>query len=213
MEGQSKVAVLGAALGIGMLAAVAAAASPSTQAESQEKRRLFEFHSHCGLNLHHFLYWKAHPHSRESGEVADWPAALDAEERRIIDEAIDYYRQAFADQDLLFGQSLSTIKGQLIRHDGGASFTGLGLARQHAAVLERVQPIYRWHLWPAHQAANRRWIEHASAQVRRWGETLVERLEGVYGDDFPPTPIRLDAVIEGHWAGAYTSTGPVHVVV
>ncbi|MEM7352064.1 MAG: hypothetical protein AAF657_14790 [Acidobacteriota bacterium] len=190
-----------------------AAADSAASDRGAEKRRYFEFHSHCGLNLHHFLYWKAHPHSRKSGPVAQWPAALTEEERQVVEEAIDYYRQAFEGEDLLFGEALHAIKRQLIRHDGGASFDGLGLEPRHAAVLAKVQPVYRWHLWPAHQASNRRWIEHTAREVSRWGDAIAGRLEALYGDPFPPTPIRLDVVVEGHWAGAYTSIEPVHIVV
>ena len=211
MEGRGKLAL--AALCSGMLAAVAAAEPSTQQREAGENRRLFEFHSQCALNLHHFLYWKAHPHSRAGGRVADWPPTLDPAERRAVEDAVDYYREAFKEQDLLFSDRLSRIKARLVRHDGGASFAGLGLERRHAAVLEQAQTVYRWHLWPAHQAANRRWIEQAAGEVKRWGEPIVERLEAIYGDPFPRTPIRLDVVVEGHWAGAYTTVEPVHIVV
>ncbi len=191
----------------------AAEGSPVESAPAEAQPPVFEFHNPIALNLHHFLYWKALPHSRESGEVADWPESLSTEQRKAVDAAVAYYRDTFEGQDLLRGRSLYRIKTQLAGHDGSDSLAGLALYGDHVAVLEPLLPIYRRHLWPAHEAANRRWIEHASALVERWGAEVVKRLAAAYQDPFPPTPVRVDVVVEGHWAGAYTTVDPVHVVI
>ena len=190
-----------------------AAAQAAAEQPSQASERLFAFHNPIGLNLHHFLYWRAHPHSRQTGEVADWPADLSEAERGAVDRAVAYYEQAFEKQDLLFSDRLYEIKIELAKHDGSDAFAGLELDPEHAAVLEALVSVYRRRLWPSHQAANQRWIEAMEREVERHGEALKGRLAAAYQDDFPATPIRVDVVAEGHWAGAYTTVRPVHVVI
>jgi len=205
--------VLVAGLFFSLLATGVIAEPSVTEAGLEKPRQIFEFHTTASMNLHHFLYWKAFPHSRETGMVADWPESLSETDRQVITEAVAYYTKTFKDQDLLFGEALSKIKRQLTEHDGGASFAGLGLESEHAKVLERALLIYRWNLWPAHRVANQQWISETSHAVRKSGSQMVERLEAIYGDEFPPTPIRVDVVVEGHWAGAFTTINPMHVVV
>lgn len=192
----------------------AAAGSPSV-AEPLPRPSIFHFHDPVGMNLHHFLYWTALPHRRETGgqPFLEWPESLGAAERTTVDRAVAVYRQRFHDQDLLFGQELYRIKIELARHDGGDTFDELDIPPDVAATLEATLPIYRRHLWPAHHAANRAWIEDAAAGVARHGERIVELLEQALEDPFPPTPIRVDVVVEGHWAGAYTTDDPMHVVI
>ena len=213
MKRRTGLVALVAGLFFSLLVTAVSAESPVTEASSETPRQIFEFHTTASLNLHHFLYWKAHPHSRETGEVADWPESLSESDRQVIAKAVDYYKKTFKDQDLLFSEALSRIKSQLAEHDGGASFAGLGLEAEHAEVLERALLIYRWNLWPAHRVANQQWIRETSNAVRQSGRKVIESLEAIYDDEFPPTPIRVDVVIEGHWAGAFTTIDPMHIVV
>lgn len=187
----------------------------STSTGNETKTPIFAFHDPIAINLHHFLYWNALPHQRETGDPAllVWPETLGAEERATVELAIAYYREAFEGQSLLFGDDLYRIRQELIEHDGSDSLAGLGLDAALVAVLEPVLPIFRRHLWPAHHAVNRRWIADVEARVARLGPDLIARLTGALGDPFPRPPVRVDVIVEGHWAGAYTTIRPTQVTV
>ena len=176
-----------------------------------------EFHSSFWLNLHHTLYAAAWAQRPEAGTLraraGALPAPLDAplsdDERRAWSAAVDFYDRELANRDLLFDQRLARMKPALARGDIAAVEVGDEVRK----VLQRVEPIYRTHYWPAHDRTNRAWIETTVASIRDVSSDVIAKLERFYGVSWLDSPIRLDVVWIANRQGAYTTTEPVHAVV
>src|SRR5438445_9520189 len=80
-------------------------------------------------------------------------------------------------------------------------------------VLEAAAVVYRAHLWPEHDRANRRWILRVAPLVREQGVGLSERLADIYQTRWPREKIRVDVSAYGNWAGAYTTVDPLRVTI
>src|SRR5437773_9731964 len=80
-------------------------------------------------------------------------------------------------------------------------------------VLESAASIYRAHLWPQHDLANRRWILRVAPLVREQGVGLSERLADIYQTRWPREKIRVDVTGYANWTGAYTTADPLRVTI
>jgi hypothetical protein len=195
---------------------------------------VFELHSGFWINLHHTLYHDARqrtsPSSRDAdAEKASMPAnkaapaakpSLTAAEQKAWDEAVTYYAANYANKDLLFTTELIQLKDQLGDFEDCDELSGrtrkfcdAGLPHKLTQVLEAAAPVYRAHLWPEHDQANRRWILGVAPLVREQGVGLSERLADIYQVRWPHEKIRVDVVAYANWAGAYTTVDPLRVTI
>jgi hypothetical protein len=172
-----------------------------------------EFHSAFWPNLHHALYgaaWARRPTTGARRLMPDIPvpipSTLSVEERAIWDGAVEYYDHNLADRDLLNGMGMAQIKIAL----GAENLAATAIAADHRAVLERVAPIYRQHIWPAHDRANRDWIAATVERLRTIENDIVTAQERLYGRPWFSAPVRVDIVAIGR---AYTSLFPTHATV
>lgn len=190
-----------------------AGGSPSLSEPTGES--LFDFRIDFGMNLHHFLFWTADPHGRTPSEGVPlaWPDDLEPAEQAAVDGAVGYYRETFGGKDLLFTQDLMAIKFALIEHGGSDEFAALELEAEHVRHLEAVAPVYRRHCWDAHRRASEAFRDGLLLRLSRDGQRMRTLMVERFQDPFPATPIRVDLVAEGHWAGAYTTIEPTHAVV
>ncbi|HET8924193.1 MAG TPA: hypothetical protein VFN26_14485 [Candidatus Acidoferrum sp.] len=194
---------------------------------------VFELHSGFWINLHHTLYHEARlrsvsgakDQSAKNSELAlkmapDVKSALAAPEQQAWDSAIAFYVSNFAEKDLLFTTELIQLKDQLSDFEDCDELSGkrrrfcdAGLPPKLTQVLEAAAPIYRAHLWPEHDRANRRWIQRVSPLVIEQGVGLSERLADIYQTRWPRGKIRVEISAYANWAGAYTTLDPLRVTI
>jgi hypothetical protein len=187
---------------------------------------VFEFHSGFWLNLHHTLYQEARKqrNAPAPGDAsAKAPALLNnltENEQRVWDEAVAYYTANFAGKDLLFSSDLIQLKEQLGDFEDCADLSGArqkfcnaGLDARLTKILEGAAPVYRAHLWPAHDKANRRWVFGVAPLVRSQSVALSQRLADIYQTHWPRYKIRVEISAYANWAGAYTTVDPLRVTI
>ena len=221
-----------------VLLALALLASLRAQASSQSASTygplpVFELHSGFWINLHHTLYHQARLRrdaastdktSNSSGPAlktsAEAKPVYSAAEQKAWDDAVSYYAANLADKDLLFSSELVQLKNQLSDFEDCDELTGrtkrfcdAGLPPKLAQALEAASPVYRAHLWPDHDRANRRWILRVSPLVIEQGVGLSERLADIYETHWPRQKIRVDVAAYANWAGAYTTLDPLRVTI
>ncbi len=92
-------------------------------------------------------------------------------------------------------------------------FCDAGLPAKLTQVLEAAAPVYRAHLWPEHDRANRRWIMRVAPLVREQGVGLSERLADIYQTRWLREKIRVDLTGYANWTGAYTTADPLRVTI
>src|SRR2546426_4837380 len=194
---------------------------------------VFELHSGFWINLHHTLYHDAKLRTTaaspdKSGKtygptLNTAPGAkpsLSPAEQRIWDDAVAYYAANYAAKDLLFSTELVQLKDQLGDFEDCDELSGrkrkfcdAGLPAKLTQVLEAAAPVYRAHLWPDHDRANRRWIMRVAPLVREQGVGLSERLADIYQTRWPPEKIRVDLSRYPNRTGAYTTPDPFRVTI
>jgi len=202
----------------GVLAQANSAVAPSSNAQ----RPLFEFHSGFWINLHHFLYEEAAAqdesprparHEPLSGEDRSIGADLSPDEQQIWSSAIADYKGHFLHRDLLTNDAMRLIKNRLEDSENASKLVRLRADPGLATVLNRAAPVYRAHWWPAHDRANRAWINALSPLIDQHGKELSEKLSAAFGAPWPDRPVRVDVVAYANWAGAYTSLLPSRITI
>ncbi|MEW6733060.1 MAG: hypothetical protein AB1489_17165 [Acidobacteriota bacterium] len=180
----------------------------------------FDFHVGFWLNLHHFLYQQAFNRAQIEGErstsketVPTQTIKLTPAEQQAWTAAVNYYQQTFTKRELLFDDELVMTKNRLAELESAIDLKCSGLRTELINVLEQAAPIYRKHWWPAHEHANRAWIDNLSPLLQRFGTTLVEQLSIAYREKWPAQPMRVDVVAYAHRLGAYTTLSPTHIMI
>jgi hypothetical protein len=194
---------------------------------------VFELHSGFWINLHHTLYYEARQRVAASASGKNGKASVQAQktapeakpaltpaEQKIWEDAVAYYAANYADKDLLFATELVQLKDQLADFEDCDELSGrkrkfcdAGLPPKLTQVLEAAAGVYRAHLWPDHDRANRRWIMRVAPLVRELGVGLSERLADIYQTRWPREKIRVDVAAYANWAGAYTTVDPLRVTI
>jgi hypothetical protein len=195
---------------------------------------VFELHSGFWINLHHTLYYEARQRTAAASQApaggkSPGPAPKTAPEakptlvpaeQKAWDEAIAYYAANYADKDLRFASELVQLKDQLGDFEDCDELSGrkrkfcdAGLPAKLTQVLEAAAPVYRAHLWPEHDRANRRWILRVAPLVREQGVGLSERLAEIYQTRWPREKIRVEVTSHANLAGAYTTVDPLRVTI
>jgi hypothetical protein len=194
---------------------------------------VFELHSGFWINLHHTLYHEARQRtaaaasdksSKTTGPALhtepDAKPTLTLAEQHEWDDAVAYYVANYAAKDLLFSTELIQLKDQLGDFEDCDELSGrkrkfcdAGLPAKLTQVLEAAAPVYRAHLWPEHDRANRRWIMRVAPLVREQGVGLSERLADIYQTRWPREKIRVDVTGYANWTAAYTTADPLRVTI
>ena len=185
-----------------LLAAVACASAAAPPAPA---RPPFAFQSNFWVNLHHFV--------RAVGRGMPAPAQLSAAERSTWDEGVAFYRDRYSERDLLFDDGMVQIKEALRVVGGTESLGSAPLDPELKSTLERLAPVYRAHWWPAHDAANRAWIDAVQPLLARHGAALSRRVAASYGESWPSTPVPVDLSVQAGRVGAYTTARPTHATI
>ncbi len=195
---------------------------------------VFEFHSGFWINLHHMLYYEAKLRetpstSPQKGDSAlpsklktmkDSATPLTQTERAAWDSSVAYYTANFANKDLLFNNDLVLLKNQLADFEDCDELSGArkktcdaGLPPQLTKALDDAAPVYRAHLWPDQDRANRRWVARIAPLVEEQGVGISQRLADIYQTKWPKEKIRVDVSAYANPTGAYTTIDPLRVTI
>jgi hypothetical protein len=215
------------------LVPVRAAATPQSTS-TYGPLPVFELHSGFWINLHHTLYHEAKqraaaaapPDKNDKSSRPAMKTAAEAKpnltpaEQKSWDDAVTYYLTNYAEKDPLFTTELIQLKNQLGDFEDCDEISGrnkrfcdAGLSPKMTLLLEAAATVYRAHLWPDHDRANRRWIQRVAPLVIEQGVGLSERLADIYQTHWPRQKIRVDVSAYANWAGAYTTTDPLRVTI
>src|SRR5215216_628705 len=185
---------------------------------------IFVFHTdEFWLNLHHFLYVlgraqnKTADASREAviGAPADQDkglAALTTADRNVWNEAVSAYAATLSKKDLVFDDPLPAITKALSQAGEARSLAGAGVDPETAAILQRVEPIYRKAWWPAHRSANRGWRSSIQPYVDKYGPTVLSFITHAYQFTWPEAGYAVHISAYSNWAGAYSTQGDLLVL-
>ena len=214
-------APLATKLGLALFVLILIPGASSAQSDfSRAPLPVFEFHSGFWLNLHHTLYYQARQQRTAGTAPVLATSSLSPAEQKAWDAAVSFYAQTYAGKDLLVALDLVLIKNQLGDFETCDDIAGLkkktcdaGLPRKLTEVLAGAAAVYRAHLWPEHDRANRRWISSVAPLVRRSGVDLSHRLAEIYQTDWPQDRIRVDVSVYSNSAGAYTTLDPLRLTV
>jgi hypothetical protein len=182
---------------------------------------LFEFHSGFWINLHHFLYLAAVTQRSANGRRTPTMSEADiailtslpTEEQQRWSKAVAYYGAAMVQHDLLFDRNMEAIKNALEDAESSPDLVGVRISDELRGVLLSVAPLYREHLWPRHDAQNRKWISAVMPLVNEYGTGLRDALVKIYEEPWPGQPVRVDVAVYGGEFGAYTTIEPTRVSI
>lgn len=152
--------------------------------------------------------------------MRDSSPPLTRAEQSAWDNAVAYYAANYADRDLLFNHDLVVLKNLLEDLEDCDDLAGThkkicdaGLPPALTQVLDSAAPVYRAHLWPEQDRANRRWIARVAPLVEEQGVGISERLAFIYEAKWPTGKTRVDVSAFANWAGAYTTLDPLRVTI
>ncbi len=192
----------------------------------------FDLRSAFWMNLHHRLYRQAeivaatsHGTSLAQMRPSRWltkALALQAEfdalppaVRSQWDPALHaYVAGGWTDRDLLLDDRMTALKAALAAlRDDALPAVSRALPVDIRDALVQAAPGYRATLWTSDDAANRAWIDAVRPLIGRYGTAVAARLRAVYAAPWPLGPYRVDVVRHANFLGAYTSAGPVHIII
>ena len=186
-----------------------AAALALTTVASAQQQRLFDFHSSFWMNLHTYL----HALARAGAPIVEpLPDTASDEDRARWDAAVASYRERYGKRSLLFDKELVDMTWRIAAAESRPTLEGIDIDPATRAILESVAPVYRRHRWPAHDAANQRFIESMNPLLAAHGGTIAKRLAQSYGKTWPERGVRTDLVHNGGPPGnAHTTSDPWHI--
>jgi hypothetical protein len=211
----------------GILVAVAALAVPAVSSAQPAQSRAvattphFAFFSDLAANLNDALIAAGRARRAKSQELfTTGPEkacfdSLTAAERAAWARAVDYFAEIVAPaavnarEQILF--RIELMAGSEWATGADRKFMAIGRNMRAAAM-----PAYERCRWPAQDASNRRWIEHAIALLNVHERVLGERLPEIYGARWLRLPYRIDIVDTvsplGANAQVFVPAGP-HILI
>lgn len=191
--------------------------------KGQEKERTpfrsterFDFYINKWLNQHHFLYRIADDLAKDSSsQLRDLPVfkGLKAGELAIAKEAVTHYQEHIIDKNLLFNSELRTIKANLSLLPDQVSWEETTFKADLVAVWKAFGLVYEKHIWPNHKTRNEKIVAEHFDRIHSFEGRALSRLSQLSEAEWPAGKIRVDVSYYADWAGAYTSTNPLHIVI
>lgn len=184
------------------------------------KPKYFDFHNSFWLNLHHTLFYGASLHAltpqqqQQRGAVPLDISTLTAEERNAWEKAVAFYGSRYKNRSLLFDDELVDLGNALSRQENAKKLKQRsGIPKEVFAVLKQAAPVYRRRWWPAHQQANRLWMEQMVPNVTQYSPKIIPQLEKFLNSPWPGAD-RVDvSYFVVALGNAYTTTDPGHTTI
>ena len=182
------------------------------------------FHTNdAWLNLHQFLYVLGRHEARIPDRMrraqvnapkdeANGLTALAPEEQRIWRDVVTFYARDLSKLDTVRDQALIKIGNALAGAGNRASLNGVALDPAVIAVLEKAMPLYRKAWWPAHEKANRAWVESVEGLVEKHGDAVQSYLTRIYQLPWPETGFPIHVSAWANWAGAFSTSGNLLII-
>ena len=176
----------------------------------------YEFYSNFWINMHHFLYKKA-----EQANEKSWQEVFEDEilnqmnnnEREILSHSIQYYQDHLTEKSLLFDDQLYWTKRALIKFGANDVLDHESINSEHQQVLNNAKSVYANYFWKVHHNQNRKTLDKYLPLVKKIENRTFNRIESLAKEPWPEEKIRVDLSYYSNWAGAYTTTTPIHVVL
>lgn len=185
------------------------------KARAVETTDHFEFYINKWLNLHHFLFQTAKSIARDTNHTIEkfpkWDQ-LNRQEQKTVTELMQYYQDNWLGKDLLFNQDLYQIKRQTTYWGNdieAASSESYPTLVHH---WKAFYPIYDQYFWTEHLAQNQKILQENLDRIKSFEPAATKRLSQLSQEPWPAEKIRVDITYIANWAGAYTTTKPVHIV-
>lgn len=177
-----------------------------------KQSQCFEFQSSMWVNLHHHLYQQAK--TKKSQNLLTPDVTIDPSEQAILEAAIDFYKNNYVEFSLLFNDSLGDIKVRLSHQPDNKPLSDKMLPPILSGHLNATAAIYQKYYWSNHNKENKRWISNTKNLLKTHFVNIKSKLETQFNNPLCQTLIRFDIVAaDAHWAGAYTTITPAHVVI
>jgi hypothetical protein len=170
------------------------------------------------LDLHQFLYVLGRDVSQQPDrlrravaqapkESADVMASATPDEKRAMIAAIAGYAAGPSKLDAIFDKTLVDAATALaaVRSDA-TSLAGVAIPADIRALLEMAGPAYRARFWPAHRAANAKWVAAMQPLLDQYGGKVHAFIMAKYALPWPADGYTVHVVAYANWAGAF-STG------
>lgn len=175
----------------------------------------FEFYINKWLNQHHFLFQIAKSLAKDSTNAKEvfpeWQQ-LSEKEQKLTLELLNYYQDNWIDKSLLFNGGLYRIKRTITYWQNDQQPLVYEEDPELASYWTRFAPIYERLFWPVHLAQNQKILQHNLPRIKAYETKAAARLSQLSQEPWPSSKIRVDVTFLADWAGAYTTTDPVHVV-
>lgn len=175
----------------------------------------FEFYINRWLNQHHFLFQTAKQLAKDStSTMEDFPhwQKLSLQEQKLTEELMSYYQEHWIDKSLLFNGGLYSIKRTITHWPNKWKEAEFKAYPELAQYWTRFTPIYERFFWSKHQAQNEEILQDNLPRIRAYETRATTRLSQLTQEAWPIDKIRVDVTYLADWAGAYTTTDPVHIV-
>jgi hypothetical protein len=137
---------------------------------------------------------------------------LSAAERAAWLRAIAFYRDSVAGLSHFDPKLLEQVRKLGVLEDSaGTQLPDVipGIADALALAL----PIYERRWWPAHDQANRAWIDSVAPLLRRHEARYVTLVSRIYDAQWPVTPFRVDVSAYANPAAGYTEPVSGRIVI
>jgi hypothetical protein len=128
---------------------------------------------------------------------------LTPDEQKAWAAGVDFY-EPYATRDVLRDDGMVAIASALRDGEGRNSLDGIAIEPPLQSTLERLMPVYRTHVWPQHDRANREWIAAIAPLVDRFGAAISQSIAGAYGLAWPAEPMHVDLSVVAGPVGAFS---------
>ncbi|NET31657.1 MAG: hypothetical protein F6K19_06605 [Cyanothece sp. SIO1E1] len=175
----------------------------------------FEFYINKWLNQHHFLFQMAKSLAKDptnAKEIFPEWQQLSEKEQKLTLELLNYYQDNWIDKSLLFNGGLYRIKRTITYWQNDQQPLVYEEDPELASYWTRFAPIYERLFWPVHLTQNQKILQHNLPRIKAYETKAAARLSQLSQEPWPSSKIRVDVTFLADWAGAYTTTDPVHVV-
>ncbi len=107
-------------------------------------------------------------------------------------EALAYYGRRFTTRNTFTDEFMDAVRGFTACGNDPALHTSLGLAADWKTLLGNAAPVYRTNFWPAHERADRAYVEAIRSWVAKHGAWFVKRLVALYETPWPSAPVDVE---------------------